>query len=202
MNKQKILNYALLIVFIIFVSNNAYSTMYPILEKDMMIEMQEKAKNVDMEKYKSKIKEDLLSMRGVVLPPATKDTAYYVDMSYTLDIDITDEHGKVIYPEGYTFNPVHYMAVSMPALVVFNVCSKPEREKVKELLPLLGENYMLISAGCAYRDVNEYGKDFDARLFMLNDDLAKRFQIKQTISIVTIEKEDSYALVRVFKTNS
>lgn len=37
-------------------------------------------------------------------------------MTYTLDRDIADERGNVIYPKGYTFNPLHYVAY--PGVIV------------------------------------------------------------------------------------
>ena len=43
------------------------------------------------------------------MQPARKERTFLVDMTYTLDRDIADEKGNVVYPKGYTFNPLDYI---------------------------------------------------------------------------------------------
>ena len=42
---------------------------------------------------------------------AKKDRIFYVDATYALTFDIKDQQGNVIYPKGYKFNPLHYIAL-------------------------------------------------------------------------------------------
>ncbi len=42
------------------------------------------------------------------LPVSNTATEHYLDLTYTVPADITDETGKVIYPKGYQFNPLEH----------------------------------------------------------------------------------------------
>ena len=100
-----------------------FGAVYDIAEKDALKEIEEKAKEVDVNriinrgelarKVKNYTPGDL---KDVNLPPARKDRTFLVDMTYTLDRDIADEKGNVIYPKGYTFNPLDY--VTYPRVIV------------------------------------------------------------------------------------
>jgi len=129
---------------------------YPISEPDALEEILERARQVDWSKYFNR--ENLVKMverfrpEGMrILPPAEKDRMFTVDMTYTLEFDITDEKGNVIYPKGYTFNPLDY--VSYPGLlVVINPERKAELEWFKK--SQLYNDYrvrLLITDGVPYR---------------------------------------------------
>ena len=100
-----------------------FGAVYDIAEKDSLKEIEEKARKVDINriinrgemarKVKNYTPGDL---KDVKLPPARKDRTFLVDMTYTLDRDIADEKGNVIYPRGYTFNPLDY--VTYPGAIV------------------------------------------------------------------------------------
>ncbi len=100
-----------------------FGAVYDIAEKDALKEIEEKAKEVDVNriinrgdlarKVKNYTPGDL---KDVKLPPARKERTFFVDMTYTLDRDIADERGNVIYPKGYTFNPLHFVAY--PGVIV------------------------------------------------------------------------------------
>lgn len=100
-----------------------FGAVYDIAEKDALKEIEEKARNVDINriinrgdlarKVKNYTPGDL---KDAKLPPARQERTFLVDMTYTLDRDIADEKGNVIYPKGYTFNPLDY--VTYPAVIV------------------------------------------------------------------------------------
>jgi conjugal transfer pilus assembly protein TraW len=100
-----------------------FGAVYDITEKDALKEIEEKAREVDINrimnkgelarKVKNYTPED---SKDVKLPPARRDRTFLVDMTYTLDRDIADERGNVIYPKGYTFNPLDY--VTYPGVIV------------------------------------------------------------------------------------
>jgi len=105
-----------------------FGTTYPIVEKDALEEIQEKARNTDWDKdfnremWEKKLKayrpSELKS-----LPRAETDRVFLVDPTYTLHFDIPDGKGGVLYPKGYTFNPLDY--VSFPNTLVFIDGSDP-----------------------------------------------------------------------------
>ena len=100
-----------------------FGAVYDIAEKDALKEIEEKAREVDINraintgdlarKVKNYTPEDL---KDVNLPPARQERTFFVDMTYNLDRDIADERGNVIYPKGYEFNPLDY--VTYPAVIV------------------------------------------------------------------------------------
>jgi conjugal transfer pilus assembly protein TraW len=53
------------------------------------------------------------------LPVAKKERTILVDMTYTLEEDIADDRGTVVYSKGYAFNPLDYV-VYPRTLVILN----------------------------------------------------------------------------------
>ena len=79
--------------------------------------MQQKASNTDISKIINKKEvakkienytpEDIGEVKNI--GPARKEKTFLVDMTYTLEMDLTDTKGNIIYPRGYTFNPLDYI---------------------------------------------------------------------------------------------
>jgi conjugal transfer pilus assembly protein TraW len=110
-----------------------FGAVYDIVEKDALKELQEKAKSVDFSKAVDKnavvrrardfTPEDVKETR--MISPARKSRTFLVDMTYTLERDIKDEKGNVVYPAGYTFNPLNYVAY--PRILVILNGRRPEQ---------------------------------------------------------------------------
>ncbi len=89
---------------------------YPVIEPDMLDEMQEMAAQIKMPSLEER-REALLNYRprGLKnLPRATEERVFHPDLTYTLPYDIpqVDQTGNIIgvlYPAGYTFNPLDYI---------------------------------------------------------------------------------------------
>ena len=104
-----------------------FGAVYDIVEKDALKELQEKAKSVDFSKAVDKnalvrrardfTPEDVKETR--MIGPARKNRTFLVDMTYTLERDIRDDKGNVVYPAGYAFNPLNYV-VYPRILVILN----------------------------------------------------------------------------------
>jgi conjugal transfer pilus assembly protein TraW len=104
-----------------------FGTVYDIVEKDAIKELEEKAKSVDFsnavdrnaleKRAKNFAPEDVKDTR--MIGPARKDRTFLVDMTYTLERDIKDDKGNIIYPAGYAFNPLNYVAYPR-TLVILN----------------------------------------------------------------------------------
>lgn len=107
-----------------------FGATYPVMEKDAIEEIKENASKTDWSKHfnKKKIQEAVKGYRPdhiARLPRATHDRTFKVDMSYTLDFDIPDGKGGILYPKGYTFNPLDY--VEFPnVLVVIDASDKEQ----------------------------------------------------------------------------
>jgi len=168
---------------------------YSIVERDALEEIQERAKAVNWEKAfnreeaKKKIKK--YKPRNLSkLPRALQDKTFLVDMTYTLDIDIPDGKGNILYPKGYTFNPLEY--VQIPNTIV--VIDGTDEEQVEWFSK---SNYVndynttfLISDGLYY----DLMKKFRRPVYFADDRIIDRLRLKAVPSI--IHQKDKYMEVR------
>jgi len=163
-------------------------TVYDIVEKDALKEMQEKAAKVDIEKIlkrketANKIKHftpsDIDFLRKI--EPAKADSTFLVDMTYTLDIDIPDADGNILYPKGYKFNPLDY--ITYPKTLVILNAKSPQQlgwfkqsDYVKDLRTTL-----LITDGEFY----DLAKTLKRPVFFASKHIIDVFRIKATPSVV------------------
>lgn len=102
---------------------------YRIAERDALAEIEERAKQVDWHKVLDKRKVE--NFQGppdrVRLPRAKRNRSFPVDMTYTTEIDVPDGRGGILYPKGYTFNPLDY--VTYPKTLVVIDGADPEQVK-------------------------------------------------------------------------
>lgn len=173
-----------------------YGNTYSIKEKDAMVEIEEKIKKVDVEKIRKEFEAKMRNYKPsdlVSLPSASKSFTYFVDMTYTLDTDIpmVGADGKVqgiLYPKGYTFNPLEYMPADPPPLTIFNGANAKEREwvkrKLKENDPIINKSMLLATQGDFIKLANELKRP----VYYLKEIMAERLQLKNTISVVYREK--------------
>lgn len=102
---------------------------YRIAELDALAEIEERAKQVDW--YKVLDKRKVENFQGppdrVRLPRARQNRRFPVDMTYTTEIDVPDGKGGILYPKGYTFNPLDY--VTYPKTLVVIDGTDPEQVK-------------------------------------------------------------------------
>lgn len=104
-----------------------FGAVYDIVENDTLKEIEEKAKSVDFSKAMDRnalvsrarefTPEDVKETR--MIGPARKYRTFLVDMTYILERDIKDDKGNIIYPAGYTLNPLNYVAYPR-TLVILN----------------------------------------------------------------------------------
>lgn len=196
------------ILMICFNVNVAFSqALYDIAEPDALQEMEERKDRVveEWEKFRQIVPDQMKKVEAPLLPPAPKTYAYYVDMTYILPEDIVDHEGKVIYPKGYTFNPIAYTNVKPPDMVVFNPCDKDEIELVKELVKRLDNKYMLVGASCNIGAMYDFLKTESGKsvlyqpVYMLNDRMKEKLNLKHTVSVVTVDLDSDYVLVKVYE---
>jgi conjugal transfer pilus assembly protein TraW len=102
---------------------------YRISERDALAEIEDRARQVDWNKVLDKRKVENYQGppdRGH-LPRAKRNRSFPVDMTYTTEIDVPDGKGGILYPKGYTFNPLNY--VTYPKTLVVIDGSDPEQVK-------------------------------------------------------------------------
>jgi len=97
-----------------------YGTTYRILEQDALTEIEDRARQVDWRKVLDKRKVE--NYQGppdkVSLPRSKRNRSFPVEMTYTTEIDVPDGKGSILYPKGYTFNPLDYVTYPKTLVVI------------------------------------------------------------------------------------
>jgi conjugal transfer pilus assembly protein TraW len=174
---------------------------YPIAEKDAIEEIKEKADKTDWSKHfnKEKIEKAVKEYRPeniARLPRAAEDRTFQVDMSYTLDFDIPDGKGGILYPKGYTFNPLDY--VQWPNVMV--VIDGSDKDQVRWLTSsqyLTDYRTMLLISDGGFWDLSHSLK---RPVFYATQQIAERFQLKAVPSV--IRQSGRYMEIKEIEINS
>ena len=160
-----------------------------VVETDLGEELRQRAVSVDVEQLRhTQARYQPANLHA--LPRAEKDTTTVVDLAHTLEQDVQDANGQVLYPAGFTFNPLRYVSLS-GALVVIDG-SDPEQVAWFKGSPY-GANrraLLLLSGGlaAALRD------ELQRPVAYLTEDLAQRLQLRAVPSVVM--EQDQHLTVR------
>jgi len=109
-----------------------FGNTYSITEQDAYEEIMQKVQKHNWQKEFARINRNIKNKTTVnfKLRHAKENKTFYVDPTYTLDFDITNEKGQIIYPKGYSFNPLQYMQFPY-TLVFFDADSITEIQWIK-----------------------------------------------------------------------
>jgi len=114
------------------------------------------------------------------LPPATKHRSFLVDMTYTLDRDIPDGKGGILYPKGYTFNPLDYVRLTR-ILVILDGGDRRQVDWFKTSQYADDYRVTTILTGGDYYDLM---KELDRPVFYLPAEMADRLHLTAVPSVV------------------
>jgi len=152
---------------------------YPVQEPDIVSETRRNAVKKKDNTMLARMK-TYRPARLHTLPRATADRTFLVDMTYTLDRDLMDADGKVIYPRGFTFNPLDY--IPFPGNLV--VIDGQDASQVKWLQdsPYFESHRarLLLSDGHAAKLIETLRHP----VFYLTDDIAERLKLRAVPSVV------------------
>ena len=160
-----------------------------VIETDLGEALRQRAVRVDVEQLRhAQARYQPANLHA--LPRATKDSSITVNLSHTLEEDVQDANGQVLYPRGFTFNPLRYVTLS-GALVVLDG-SDPEQVAWFKGSPY-GANrraLLLLSGGlaAALRD------ELQRPVAYLTEDIAQRLQLRAVPSVVM--EQDQHLTVR------
>jgi len=162
-----------------------------VIETDLVDELRQRAVSVDVEQLRSaQVHYQPANLHD--LPRATKDTTTMVDLTHTLEEDLVDAQGTILYPRGFTFNPLRYISLT-GALVVIDG-SDPE-----QVAWFKGSSYgsnrralLLLSGGLAAPLRDELRRP----VAYLTEDIARRLQVRAVPSIV-VERDNQLEIREV-----
>ena len=163
-----------------------------VIETDLVDELRQRAVSVDVEQLRNaQARYQPANLHA--LPRATKDTTTMVDLTHTLEQDLVDAQGTILYPRGFTFNPLRYVSLS-GALVVIDG-SDPEQVAWFKGSPY-GANrraLLLLSGGLAAPLRDELRRP----VAYLTEDIARRLQLRAVPSVV-VERDNQLVIREVF----
>jgi conjugal transfer pilus assembly protein TraW len=162
-----------------------FGATYPVVEKDAVDEIKETAGKTDWGKHfnEKKIEEAVTGYRPeriARLPRATQDRTFRVDMRYTLDFDIPDGKGGILYPKGYTFNPLDY--VELPnVLVVIDASDKEQVTWLRSSQYVKDYTTMLLITDGGFWDLSH---NLNRPVFYAARQIVERLQLKAVPSVI------------------
>jgi conjugal transfer pilus assembly protein TraW len=186
---------------------------YPIHEIELTKLIAAKAGEFDFERYaennKRQMEDRVRTFRPVDavsdLPIANISAAYKIDPTYTLPYDIRDAQGEIVYPQGYTFNPLEAMARQGLSIRTPYVVINAERpEEMRWLERKVGNSargtfVLVITNGHAY----ELSERFGFPVYYLSEQMRERLAIKVTPTIVfQPQNERKFLFANVFRLDS
>lgn len=158
---------------------------YPVLEPDALAEITAAVTRVDWKKAidRKKTLEKVKKFRPenlYPLPVAVMDKTFLVDMTYTLDIDIPDGKGGVLYPKGFSFNPLYYVNLTS-ILVVIDAGDKRQIEWFNASPHADDYRTRLLLSGGNYYDLTE---KLERPVFYLMDNITRRLRLAAVPSVI------------------
>lgn len=155
---------------------------YQIAETDAVDDLEKRASRIDWNRMKKMVQPEKYRPQDLSnLPRARKSGSRMVDMTYTLDADIVDTDGTVLYPKGYTFNPLDYLVFNK-TIVVINGDDRGQidwfaRSKFNKQTGAM----LCITAG----SVTDLRKRFHRPVYYATSAILRRFSIRALPSVVS-----------------
>jgi len=158
---------------------------YKIIERDLSEEIKEKAKLINWKDIiaKSGIEKKVRNFKPQslqLLPRAVQNRSRLVSMDYTLETDIKDAEGEIIYPKGFTFNPLDYRPYSK-TMVVLNGADPDQVVWFRTSPYFKNPNVLIMITDGSY---SELSGEFSNSVYFLDEKIVKRLQLQFVPSVI------------------
>jgi conjugal transfer pilus assembly protein TraW len=164
---------------------------YPIVEQDIREEFKQKATGIDIDAlFNTHNRYQPANLHP--LPRAASDRVFTVDLTHTLDHDIKDGQGNLLYPHGFTFNPLQYAGLTGGLVVIDG--SDPEQIKWFKGSPYVQNHRVILLLSGGYAAVLK--QELKRSVYYLTHDIAARLQLKVAPSVV-IEQDNKLTVREV-----
>lgn len=188
-NETRLIQSIVLITVLLFCFSLAFSqsmlqkptfgNVYPISEPDALEEIKQRAASIDHDAIvRSKPMQDWTALQGSHLPRATKDQQRYFTPLYTTQFAVTDEKGTLLYPEGFTFNPLEHITLPQRMIVI-------DETDAHWLLDHIQPMDMVIVTQGDYQKITQL---IDRPAFLLEKKMIHRFGLAAVPTIVEQKK--------------
>lgn len=164
---------------------------YPIGEQDIREEFKQKATKIDLDAlFNTHNRYQPANLHP--LPRAASDRMFTVDLTHTLENDIKDSQGNLLYPQGFTFNPLQYAGLS-GGLVVIDGSDLQQVEWFKMSPYFQNQRAILLLSGGYAAEVKQ---KLNRPVYYLTHDIAARLQLKAAPSVV-VERDNKLTVREV-----
>jgi conjugal transfer pilus assembly protein TraW len=166
---------------------------YPIQEQDALVQIQNKLKQYDFSKFftKQRFLDSFHKYERRIstdLPAAKEHKIYRVNMTYTLPYDIPDGKGGILYPKGYTFNPLDYIKIPF----VYVIINAEDKKQIVWFRKSKYYNEIKSMPMIVKGDVLTLQEQLKIPVFYADKRIVERFQLKAVPSIAYQKGDDFY----------
>ncbi len=150
---------------------------WPIAEPDAMSEIEARVANAPHIAAKFGPRAKWSALKAASLGPAPADRTRTIIPFYTVDEDIRLPDGRVLYPKGFTFNPLEYVSLLQRLIIVH------PRDLAWALKAARFTDFILLTAG----DALELSERTGRPLFILEERVKERLGL--TVAPVIVAQE-------------
>jgi hypothetical protein len=164
---------------------------YEIKEKDALEEIYEQADKINLkEKYKTAREKAVNKYKPknyVRLPETQKEKIYSSKLMYTLEFDIPDQFGNILYPKGYEYNVLDYINMQ-EKIIVFDITNQKHLDWIKDNNFLEEINVIFVATNGVAKDLIDFISKNYRKVFFCTQDIVDVFKVESVPSIVTQEQ--------------
>lgn len=154
---------------------------FPIAERDALAEIEERAGQVDWKALPQRERPaDYRPATLVHLPRVARGRTFLVDMAHTLDFDVPDGRGGILYPKGFRFNPLEHVPFNQ-TLVVLDGDDPEQLAWLRGYGPAREPGTMILLSGGSYREI---GAALGRAVFYADRRIIERFRLAAVPSLV------------------
>lgn len=154
---------------------------FPIAERDALEEIEERAGQVDWKALPQRERPEAFRPATLVrLPRASGGRTFLVDMTHTLDFDVPDGRGGILYPKGFRFNPLEHVPFNQ-TLVVLDGDDPEQLAWLRGYEPAAEPGTLILLSGGSYREI---GAALGRAVFYADRRIVERFRLAAVPSLV------------------
>ena len=156
---------------------------YPIIEPDALAEIEAMVAKTKFDPKVFGEESEWSALQSPTLPDTEVPERRIVVPFFALTFDIPDKDGNILYPAGYTFNPLEYLTLPSRLIVV-------GEDQLEWAISIADTADMIILAGSnALEATRTYGRP----VFKLEDRVRERLDLRSVPSVV--EQKGSHFIV-------
>lgn len=176
----------------------------PVLERDIIEELQARMRGIDMEgKKKKAVTEFWKKQPFTPIPDATEDKVHFIDPTVRVQKDIVNPNGQVLARAGQEVNPLD-TAISKNTYILFNAKSSTQIDWAKNQLNLIGYNGIAmlmipeLDRDKGWENLADLRKQFNRDIYIIPKQMVDRFFISGLPSLVTTDRSTDMIKVQQF----